>query len=95
MGTRIDQTTFSSTPYELYRQDFLEWRVLLILGRKSRVWLLHYFSQRGIGTKYKKVFDQISFDDLKKKDGLDILITFLINELDPIVSIFNNELNHH
>ena len=88
MGTRIDPTTFSSTPYELYRQDFLEWRVLLILGRKSRVWLLHYFSQRGIGTKYKKVFDQISFDDLKKKDGLDILITFLINELADSLDTF-------
>ena len=36
MGTRIDPTTFSSTPYELHRQDFLAWREVTNLRKEKQ-----------------------------------------------------------
>ena len=82
MATRIDPPTLSSTPYESYRQELLAWREVTDLRKEKQGVVIALSLPKGDKDQIRdKVFDQISLDDLKKEDGLDILITFLDKHL--------------
>ena len=73
MPTRIDTPNLRSKPYELYKQKFLAWRKVTEL-RKDVIALSLSENKNQIR---ENVFEQITIEDLKKEDGLDILIAFL------------------
>ena len=82
MATRIDPPTLTSTPYESYRQELLAWREVTDLRKEKQGVVIALSLPKGDKDQIReKVFDQISLDDLKKEDGLDILIAFLDKHL--------------
>ena len=82
MATRIDPPTLSSTPYESYRQELLAWREVTDLRKEKQGVVIALSLPKGDKDQIReKVFDQISLDDLKREDGLDILIAFLDKHL--------------
>ena len=82
MSTRTDPPTLGSEPYELYKQELLAWREVTDLRKeKQRVVIALSLPKNDKTQIREKVFDQISIDDLKKEDDLDILIAFLDKHL--------------
>lgn len=82
MATRIDPPTLGSEPYELYKQELLAWREVTDLRKEKQGVVIALSLPKNDKTQIReKVFDQISIDDLKKEDGLDILIAFLDKHL--------------
>ena len=82
MATRIDPPTLSPTSYESYRQELLAWREVTDLRKEKQGVVIALALPKGNKDQIReKVFDQISPDDLKEEDGLDILIAFLDKQL--------------
>ena len=81
MAMRIDSSHFSSKAYELYRPELLAWKEVTEF-RKEKQGIAIALALPGDKNQIReKVFDQISLDDVKKEDGLDILISFLDENL--------------
>lgn len=82
MATRIDPPSLRTKSYELYRQELLAWREVTDLRKdKQGVAIALSLPEDDKAKIREKVFEQISLVDLKKDDGLDILIGFLDKHL--------------
>ena len=82
MATRIDPPSLRTKTYELYRQELLAWREVTDLKKDKQGVAIAVSLPEDDKTKIReKVFGQISLGDLKKDDGLDILIAFLDTHL--------------
>ena len=78
MGTKINPPNLTSVPYELYKQKLLAWREVTDLSKeKQGVALALSLPEEDKNKIQEKVFNQIGLDQLKRDDGLDILIQFL------------------
>ena len=79
MATRIDPPSLRSKSYELYRHELLAWREVTDLRKDKRgVAIALSLPEEDKNRIREKVFEQIKLDDLKKDDGLDTLIAFLV-----------------
>ena len=83
MTTRINPPSLNSTKsYERFKQELLAWRELTELKKEKQGIAVALSLPEDDENRIKdKVFDQISLDDLKSADGLDILLTFLDKHL--------------
>ena len=78
MGTKINPPNLTSVPYELYKQKLLAWREVTDLSKEKQVVAIALSLPEEDKNKIQeKVFNQIGLDQLKRDDGLDILIQFL------------------
>ena len=83
MTTRINPPSLNSTKsYERFKQELLAWREITELKKEKQGIAVALSLPEDDENRIKdKVFDQISLDDLKSADGLDILLTFLDKHL--------------
>ena len=78
MGTKINPPNLTLVPYELYKQKLLAWREVTDLSKeKQGVAIALSLPEEDKNKIQEKVFNQIGLDQLKRDDGLDILIQFL------------------
>ena len=78
MGTKINPPNLTSVPYELYEQKLLAWREVTDLSKeKQGVAIALSLPEEDKNKIQEKVFNQIGLDQLKRDDGLDILIQYL------------------
>ena len=82
MATKINPPSLTGVSYELYKQKLLAWREVTDL-RKDKQGVVSALSlpEDDKNKIQEKVFSQIGLEDLKKDDGLDILIDFLDSQL--------------
>ena len=82
MEVKINPPGLCSKSYELYKLQLLAWReVTDICKTKQGIVIALSLSENEEFQIKEKVFNQVSLDDLKKEDGLDILIQFLDKHL--------------
>ena len=83
MTTRINPPSLNSTKsYERFKQELSAWREITELKKEKQGIAVALSLPEDDENRIKdKVFDQISPDDLKSADGLDILLTFLDKHL--------------
>ena len=83
MTTRINPPSLNSTKsYERFKQELSAWREITELKKeKQGIAVALSLPEDDVNRIKDKVFDQISLDDLKSADGLDILLTFLDKHL--------------
>ena len=83
MTTKISPPSLNSTKsYERFKQELLAWREITELKKEKQGIAVALSLPEDDENRIKdKVFDQISLDDLKSADGLDILLTFLDKHL--------------
>lgn len=83
MTTRINPPAFNSVKsYERFKQEILAWREITELSKsKQGIAVALSLPEEDESRIKDKVFNQISIDDLKGEDGLDILLAFLDKHL--------------
>ena len=82
MEIKINPPGLCSKSYELYKLQLLAWReVTYICKTKQGIVIALSLPENEEFHIKEKVFKQVSLDDLKKKNGLDILIQFLDKHL--------------
>ena len=83
MTTGINPPSFSSAKsYERLKQEILAWREITELSKtKQGIAVALSLPEEDESQIKDKVYDQISLDDLKSEDGLNILITFMDKHL--------------
>ena len=83
MTTRINPPSYNSGKlYERFKQELLAWREITELSQHKQGIAVALSLPEADENKIKdKVFDQISLDELKGEDGLNILIGFLDKHL--------------
>ena len=83
MTTRISPPSFhKDKSYELYRQELLAWSVISELDKeKAGIAIALSLPDSDPSMIREKVFSQISIEELKQENGLDILIAFLDRHL--------------
>ena len=79
---KISPPLFGEIPYELYKLELLAWEAVTEVTEERRGIVVALSLPNNHDSKIKeKVFESITLDNLKKKDGLQTLITFLDSHL--------------
>ena len=82
MTLKIKPPSLTAKPYELYILELLAWReVTEISQEKQGIVIALSLPENDRYRIREKVFSEIKLDNLKRKDGLDILIKFLDKHL--------------
>lgn len=78
MTTKINPPSFNSAKsYERFKQEILAWREITELSKKKQGIAVALSLPEDDENQIKdKIFDQISLDELKSENGLNILLTF-------------------
>ena len=82
MTLKIKPPSLTAKPYELYILELLAWREVTEISQEKQGFVIALSLPEN--DKYRireKVFSEIKLDNLKRKDGLDILIMFLDKHL--------------
>ena len=80
MATKINPLSFTGVSYELYKQK-ARWEVTDRRKDKQGVVIALSLPEDDKNRIQEKVFSQIGHEDLKKENGLDILIDFLNSQM--------------
>jgi len=82
MSMKIKPPELKEKSYERYKQELLAWREITDLDKeKQSIAIALSFPEDGANGIREKVFDELSIDQLKHENGLDILIEFLDDKL--------------
>ena len=82
MATKINPPEFKGKSYERYKRELEAWsEVTELKAEKKGIAIALSFPEDDEYGIREKVFDELTIDELKDKDGLQKLITFLDSKL--------------